>query len=119
MRSTCSEASTTRTFVKIFEYFESAEYIDMIMESALGGTLKKLIDSLYRDDDGELRGMRPVDLTEVWVATLLAQLLGALTYAHDVVGVIQKDLKSDNVLLIGEPGLASSEAAAASARDAC
>eukprot|EP00928_Gymnodinium_smaydae_P012977 TRINITY_DN14742_c0_g1_i1.p1 TRINITY_DN14742_c0_g1~~TRINITY_DN14742_c0_g1_i1.p1 ORF type:complete len:849 (-),score=218.47 TRINITY_DN14742_c0_g1_i1:57-2603(-) len=87
----------------MFEYFESADQIEMIIEAAFGGTLERLTRDLYLD------GQRPTELTEAWLATLLTQLLGALTYAHDVVGVIHKDLKCDNVLLVGKPGLPACE----------
>jgi len=94
---------------KIFEYFESDEYVEMIMEPAFGGTLAQLVNGLYRNDAGEHFGQRPMELTEAWVATMLAQLLGALTYAHEVVGVIHKDLKSENILLVGKSGLKAVE----------
>jgi len=39
----------------------------------------------------------------------VSQLLSALAYAHDGVGVIHKDLKTDNVLLVGPPKLKAQE----------
>jgi len=84
--------------IRIFEYFISPKHIEMIMEPVFGGTLAKLVQDLYADGD------RPEALTEAWVASLLGQLLGALSYAHDVVGVIHKDLKNENVLLVGPSG---------------
>eukprot|EP00971_Amphidinium_carterae_P179821 3566656-Amphidinium_carterae.1 len=35
---------------------------------------------------GDALNARPEELTESWVATVMAQLTGALTCAHDVVG---------------------------------
>lgn len=95
--------------IRIFEYFVTDEHIDMIMEPVFGGTLGKLAYDLYYDSEGYFKAERPAALTETWVAMMMAQLLGALTYAHDVVGLIHKDLKSDNVLLVGRPNLAPEE----------
>jgi len=91
--------------IRIFEYFETEEYVEMIMEPVFGGTLAQFIRGLYRGSKGEALNARPEELTESWVATVMAQLTGALTCAHDVVGVIHKDLKAENVLMVGEANI--------------
>eukprot|EP00445_Apocalathium_hangoei_P018687 CAMPEP_0203907778 /NCGR_PEP_ID=MMETSP0359-20131031/49237_1 /ASSEMBLY_ACC=CAM_ASM_000338 /TAXON_ID=268821 /ORGANISM="Scrippsiella Hangoei, Strain SHTV-5" /LENGTH=839 /DNA_ID=CAMNT_0050832647 /DNA_START=32 /DNA_END=2551 /DNA_ORIENTATION=+ len=89
--------------IRLFEFFESEEYLDMIMEPIFGGTLTRLVSGLYCDEAGQLLGKRSEILTETWVAALMTQMLGALSYAHEVIGIIHKDLKTDNVLLVGAP----------------
>mmetsp|Transcript_31910 Transcript_31910/g.74665 ORF Transcript_31910/g.74665 Transcript_31910/m.74665 type:complete len:923 (-) Transcript_31910:30-2798(-) len=95
--------------IRIFEYFETEEYVEMIMEPVFGGTLAQLIRGMHFGPKGEAKNERPADLTEQWTATVMGQLTGALTCAHDVVGVIHKDLKAENVLLVGEPNLSPEE----------
>jgi len=96
--------------VRLYEYFETERQLDMIMEPVFGGTLTHLVSGLHLTEAGESLGKRPEALTETWVAKVFAQLLSALAYAHDVVGVVHKDLKCDNVLLVGAPKLPPEEA---------
>lgn len=95
--------------IRIFEYFVSDKHIEMIMEPVFGGTLADLIQKLYTTPAGDTLRARPDGLSEPWVAMLAAQLLGALTYAHDVVGLVHKDLKCENVLLAGVEGATAAE----------
>lgn len=87
--------------IRIFEYFCSDKYIEMIMEPVFGGTLADLVQKVYLTPTGDTLRGRSEDLTEPWLGMLAGQLLGALTYAHDVVGIVHKDLKCENVLLAG------------------
>jgi len=93
----------------IFEYFATDGYVEIIMEPAFGGTLSSLIEGLFYNSKADHVGQRPLELTETWVATVVAQLLGALTHAHDIVGLIHRDLKCSNVLLVGRPNLSPQE----------
>jgi len=93
--------------VRIFEFFENEEHVEMIMEPVLGGTLGDLIRGLYYDAEGNAIAARPQALNETWLATALSQLFSTLTHAHEVLGVIHKDLKCDNVMLVGRPKLSA------------
>mmetsp|Transcript_129704 Transcript_129704/g.361242 ORF Transcript_129704/g.361242 Transcript_129704/m.361242 type:complete len:806 (+) Transcript_129704:67-2484(+) len=95
--------------VRVFEFFETEHFLDIIMEPVFGGTLAQLICKMFFDGNGIWLGARPAELTEAWAATLTSQLLSALAYAHDVAGILHKDLKGDNVLLVGKPGLPLAE----------
>mmetsp|Transcript_30960 Transcript_30960/g.79530 ORF Transcript_30960/g.79530 Transcript_30960/m.79530 type:complete len:817 (+) Transcript_30960:56-2506(+) len=95
--------------IRLYEYFEQPDCLEMIMEPVFGGTMTKLVSGLYYNDDGVHIGKRPEALAETWVAKAFAQLLSALEYAHHVAGVIHKDLKCDNVLLASRPQLGPEE----------
>eukprot|EP00927_Polykrikos_kofoidii_P067842 TRINITY_DN63277_c0_g1_i1.p1 TRINITY_DN63277_c0_g1~~TRINITY_DN63277_c0_g1_i1.p1 ORF type:complete len:847 (-),score=183.59 TRINITY_DN63277_c0_g1_i1:47-2545(-) len=95
--------------IRIFEFFEDETHIDMIMEPCFGGTLTALVTGLWCDDSGEHVGARPEALKESWIAVVVSQMLSALEYAHNVVGVIHKDIKTDNVLLVGRPKLTAAQ----------
>mmetsp|Transcript_20323 Transcript_20323/g.56492 ORF Transcript_20323/g.56492 Transcript_20323/m.56492 type:complete len:858 (-) Transcript_20323:329-2902(-) len=90
---------------RIFEYFQTEFYTEIVMEPALGGTLSHLSRAVHYDQNDQRVMDLPETLTESWVAAVFTQLLSALTYAHTVVGVVHKDLKGDNVLLVARPGL--------------
>lgn len=95
--------------IRLFEYFETEDKCEMIMEAAFGGTLTSVVDGFFFDRDGNAFGARPDSLTEAWVATVFSQLLSALVYAHEIAGVVHKDLKCDNVLLVAPPKLSPEE----------
>eukprot|EP00746_Dinoflagellata_sp_MGD_P131193 gnl/MRDRNA2_/MRDRNA2_65009_c1_seq1.p1 gnl/MRDRNA2_/MRDRNA2_65009_c1~~gnl/MRDRNA2_/MRDRNA2_65009_c1_seq1.p1 ORF type:complete len:843 (-),score=165.61 gnl/MRDRNA2_/MRDRNA2_65009_c1_seq1:16-2544(-) len=90
--------------IRIYEFFETEDYLEMIMEPVYGGSFASLTRGMYMGDDGQLVEERPAALTESWVATAVTQLLDALRYSHEVVGLVHKDLKCDNVLLVAKPG---------------
>mmetsp|Transcript_70795 Transcript_70795/g.124925 ORF Transcript_70795/g.124925 Transcript_70795/m.124925 type:complete len:654 (+) Transcript_70795:128-2089(+) len=78
--------------VRFFEYYEDYENIYLIMERAAGGELHQVLQ--------EQRG-KERHLPERWVATVMKQCLQAITYVHSM-GIIHKDLKSENILLLFE-----------------
>jgi len=88
--------------MRVFEFFETEETVEIIMEPVFGGTLTSLVQGLYVDKDGKPIQARPEALTEGFVATVVFQLLSALAYAHDVAGLVHKDLKCDNAMLVAK-----------------
>lgn len=78
--------------IRLFEYYEDYENIYLIMERAAGGELHQV---LMEQRKKELR------LPERWVATVVCQCLQAIAYVHSM-GIIHKDLKSENILLLSE-----------------
>jgi len=90
--------------MRLFEFYQCEHFLQMIMEPIFGGSLASLVRELYQNEDGEPLNKRPTDLSEGWLAAVIGQLLGALTYAHDVVGIMHKDIKGENILLLGKPG---------------
>eukprot|EP00929_Paragymnodinium_shiwhaense_P096298 TRINITY_DN57852_c0_g1_i1.p1 TRINITY_DN57852_c0_g1~~TRINITY_DN57852_c0_g1_i1.p1 ORF type:complete len:955 (+),score=247.66 TRINITY_DN57852_c0_g1_i1:128-2992(+) len=91
--------------IRVFEFFEDDDYLQMIMEPVFGGTLTNLVNAVY---DGVGHDPHP-DFEEGWVATVYLQLLSALSYAHGVAGLIHKDLKTDNVLMVARPNLEAAQ----------
>jgi len=88
--------------IRLFEYFNTEDdFTEMIMEPVFGGTLTHVAQGLFFDTSGRHLGKRPESLTEGWLAKVFSQLLSALEYAHEVAGVVHKDLKPDNVLMVG------------------
>lgn len=76
--------------VRLFEYYDDYENVYLIMERAAGGELQKVIMAQKRQ--GRY-------LPDRWVATLMRQCLEAVSYCHSM-GIIHKDLKSENILLM-------------------
>jgi len=95
--------------IRLFEYFETEMWFELILEPVFGGTLARLLRRLYWSKDGSFLAARPPHLTEAWIAQTISHLLSALRYAHDVAGVIHKDVKPDNILLVGRPDLSAEE----------
>lgn len=94
---------------RIFEYFEENGFINIVMEPVFGGTLTHIVQGLYLDKEGTHLGVRPASLTEVYLSAVIAQVSSALVYAHEVAGVVHKDLKCDNVLMVGRPKLSAED----------
>lgn len=81
--------------VRIFAWHESEGSLSMLLEFCAGGELVEAVREGRRGFDGE-------DMPESWAAVLVRQLLQALAYCHSR-GLIHKDLKSDNILLLKAP----------------
>jgi len=90
--------------IRLFEFFEKRDCLEMILEPVFGGTLTHVVSGLYFADGSHL-GRRPEALSETYLAKACYQLLSALEYAHEVAGVVHKDLKCDNVLMVGKPSI--------------
>lgn len=76
--------------VHLFEYYEDYENVYLLMERAAGGELHQVLRE---------QGARGMYLPERWVATVIRQSLHAISYVHSM-GIIHKDLKSENILLL-------------------
>eukprot|EP00405_Crypthecodinium_cohnii_P048674 CAMPEP_0206607904 /NCGR_PEP_ID=MMETSP0325_2-20121206/52555_1 /ASSEMBLY_ACC=CAM_ASM_000347 /TAXON_ID=2866 /ORGANISM="Crypthecodinium cohnii, Strain Seligo" /LENGTH=681 /DNA_ID=CAMNT_0054125261 /DNA_START=8 /DNA_END=2053 /DNA_ORIENTATION=- len=76
--------------VRLFEYYEDYENIYLIMEHAQGGELHQVLEAEKR---------KGFNLPERWVAVVIKQCLAAVAHVHSQ-GIIHKDLKSENILLL-------------------
>ena len=71
---------------RLFEVISSQASINLCMQHAAGGTLRELLDQ---------HGALP----EARARRYLRQICGALHYCHEVVHVVHRDIKLDNMLL--------------------
>lgn len=76
--------------IKIFEYYEDAINIYLVMEAANGGELLEVISEQHK------RGWK---LSERWAATVMQQVLEAIAYCHGR-KLMHKDLKAENIMLL-------------------
>mmetsp|Transcript_61424 Transcript_61424/g.176207 ORF Transcript_61424/g.176207 Transcript_61424/m.176207 type:complete len:669 (-) Transcript_61424:56-2062(-) len=76
--------------VRLFEYYEDYENIYLVMEHAEGGELHQVVEAEKK---------RGQCLPERWVAVVIRQCLMAVAHVH-AQGIIHKDLKSENILLL-------------------
>lgn len=79
--------------VKLMEYFDDTQNIYIVMENADGGELLKVIEDNYKQG-------RYVN--ERWAMEIFKQVLEALVYCH-ARGVMHKDLKPENIMLLNTP----------------
>ena len=77
---------SNKGIVKLYRHFEDADYIYMVLELCEGGNLYKYLKT---------HGF----LSEMEARSVIRQLLLALEYMHGL-GVVHRDLKLSNVLLV-------------------
>jgi len=77
--------------VRLFEWYEDANRIYLILEFLRGGTLKDVVLQLQQK---EQRGMK-----EAWMRAVLEQVAGAMAYCHNL-RLIHKDIKDENIMLL-------------------
>eukprot|EP00747_Dinoflagellata_sp_TGD_P218377 gnl/TRDRNA2_/TRDRNA2_90647_c0_seq1.p1 gnl/TRDRNA2_/TRDRNA2_90647_c0~~gnl/TRDRNA2_/TRDRNA2_90647_c0_seq1.p1 ORF type:complete len:624 (+),score=109.14 gnl/TRDRNA2_/TRDRNA2_90647_c0_seq1:109-1980(+) len=78
--------------IRLFEYYEDYENVYLIMERAAGGELHQVLQE---------QRAKELYLPERWVALVIRQCLQAIMHVH-AMGIIHKDLKSENILLLKE-----------------
>jgi len=83
--------------VKMYECFEDRDYLWIVMELCRGGEIYERIAEKVRA--GALGG-----LDESISRDYFRQMLSALSYLHGI-SVVHRDVKTENFLLLGEPGL--------------
>mmetsp|Transcript_21847 Transcript_21847/g.49784 ORF Transcript_21847/g.49784 Transcript_21847/m.49784 type:complete len:859 (+) Transcript_21847:65-2641(+) len=76
--------------LRIFSWYEDGRVLNIVMEHCAGGELLRVAK-----DGIQACGKMP----EAWGATAIRQVLEALVYIHSK-GVVHKDLKGDNLLLL-------------------
>jgi len=79
--------------IRIYENFEDDTKFVLIMEACEGGNLKSFMQGLPKTHAATY---------ERWTARVLQQSLAALAHCHHR-GVIHKDMKPENVLLLSRP----------------
>ena len=70
--------------VKMYEYFETSQWIFIAMECVRGGELFHYLDQ--------------VDLSEYEIAVMIKQLLEGVQYLHGC-GILHRDIKPENILV--------------------
>lgn len=70
--------------VRLFEWYEDATRVYLVLDYLQGGSLKDVIVQLNRKDE---RGLK-----EAWIREVIQQSAGGLAYCHNL-RLIHKDLK--------------------------
>jgi len=77
--------------VRLFEWYEDANRVYLVLDYLKGGSLKDVIVQLNKKDE---RGLK-----EAWIRDVIQQTAGGLAYCHDL-RLIHKDLKDENIMLL-------------------
>merc|ERR1711957_629180 len=78
--------------IKVFEYFDDADNISLIMEKCTGGELQDHIDAVFRHKKKKLH-------SEEFMADVMKQAFRALAFMHGK-KILHKDLKPQNIMLV-------------------
>jgi serine/threonine protein kinase len=82
--------------IKVYEYFEEADYISQVMEPCHGGELQDRIDAVFRHGT-----MAPYG--EDFMQDVMKQTLRALAFMHSM-RFAHKDLKPQNIMMVSKEG---------------
>ncbi|CAK9029658.1 Lon protease (ATP-dependent protease La), partial [Durusdinium trenchii] len=80
--------------VRLFEWYEDANRVYLVLDYLKGGSLKDVIVQLNKKDE---RGLK-----EAWIREVIQQTAGGLAYCHNL-RLIHKDLKDENIMLLEKP----------------
>lgn len=79
--------------LRLFGWAQDHSSMYMIMEYCEGGELLEAVKKCRQ---------KYIDMSEAWASTVIRQILEAIAYCHGK-GVVHKDLKSGNILLLHKP----------------
>ncbi|KAF4673626.1 hypothetical protein FOL47_010303 [Perkinsus chesapeaki] len=80
--------------LKLFEYYEDANNMYLILDICEGGHLLGVIEDSHRS-----RNRKP--MSERWICEAFRQVLDAVAHCH-MHGLIHKDIKAENILLMSK-----------------
>jgi len=81
--------------IELVDVFESDEHVGIVTELAQGGNL---FDVAVGARDAQSGAIQPAD-----IGTVMARVVQGVAYMHDELGIVHRDLKLDNVVLM-HPG---------------
>jgi len=77
--------------VKVYEYFDDAEFVSQIIEPCYGGELKARVEAMHK------RGESPYG--EAFICDVMKQTMRTLAFMHDL-RFAHKDLKPENIMMV-------------------
>lgn len=86
--------------IHMYGFYEDYRHLYILMEPAQGGELLSVLRKIHEQEQ---------NLTEAWPAQVFQQCLSAMAYCHDRL-VVHKDLKPENIMLLGQDYLSSPHA---------
>jgi len=81
--------------IKVYEYFDDAQYVSQIMEPCMGGELQDRIDAVFRQGEPKY--------DEGFMRDVIKQTLRALAFMHSK-NFLHKDLKPQNIMMTQKGG---------------
>jgi len=85
--------SSSVIILRLLGWYEDGDFLGMVMDFCAGGEVVDAVRAARLADES---------MTEAWAAEVFRQLFDALCYCHGQ-GIVHKDLKTDNILLLTAP----------------